>query len=166
MSKLPGGLGEAQHLLGPWPLGSLLSLLVLAVLAAWFLWRARRRPREVVVVRGARQALEPEGKGLAREIHQIRQAALASRLYREGCHRLSALLRHHFEEKEALPFQTLTTREILRRVGQTPAASILELLEELQFRRREPERDELKSICDLAITVVGGERGAKELVDG
>jgi hypothetical protein len=68
---------------------------------------------------------------------------------------LAHLLREHFSKLRPQTLLTLTAREISHRLGDAKLGSLFEPLADLQFRRREPSRQDFEGICDLAAESAG-----------
>ena len=154
-ADLPAGLGEPLHLLTldeGWPGGWLWALLALAL--AWLYRRWRRRdgessahePRSAAPTPGPPQP----SNALARAIDTLRREVLVSADFRDGCYRLAELLRRHGEAMAPYRLSVLTAGEIVNRLGESGLGMVFGLLADLQFRRRDPSRDEFVDICELA----------------
>ncbi len=159
---LPGDLADVLHLLEPisderW--GGWKWLPLAAILGVWW-WRQQRRvapkPRPVTPIEVPKRL--PLGSELADKIERLRQQVLLTRRYREGCHRLAALLRQRGEEAESQPMTVWTQGEITAYLGDIPLSRAMALLAELQFGRRAPGRDDFEGACELAAEASQGRR--------
>lgn len=153
MNELPAGLADPLHLPNPHPsyglFAALAALLLLALLVV--LWRRRRRKAPAAAPAAAGPPADTRTV-IEKSIEDLRRRFKSSQDYRRGCHSLGQLLRSHFEAKSRHPVTTLTAREMPEKIGGA-VASFFNFLAELQFRRREPTRDEFSNACDLAHAV-------------
>lgn len=157
MNEFPTDLAVPLHLLNPYPYGKALLWLAAAALGAllWAWWRrTRRRSADVAVPRAVPAPPSPAASGIWSTINQIRNRYQDADP-RRGCHELSEALRSHHEKASRKRLSTLTAREIAAAVGDSAVGTFFELLAELQFRRRDPSRDELRDICKFAAETAG-----------
>ena len=91
-------------------------------------------------------------------IEELRSQTLYTRRYREGCHRLAALLRQRGEAVESRPMTVWTQGEIAAYLGDVPLSRVMGLLAELQFGREAPQRGDFEGVCDLAAEASQGRR--------
>ena len=160
---LPAGLGEPLHLLEPSNLGAWLGPLLAALLGSLLigLWRRLRGRRPVAPAPAPRPVVtaEPSHGTILETLAELRKRHGRAKSFREGCHELASTLRQHFERRTpalGAPLTTLTARELGERLGDPFAASLFALLEELQFRRREPGSSDFYGVCDMATEAIEG----------
>ena len=153
--ELPADLAPAVHILEPGPHWPSVLALLLALLFWW--WRQRQKKPQPEASPTPRPAppIPRTVPGIAGEIDSLRARYEGDADFRLACHELASLLRGHFHGR----FRSFTANEISRALGETSVADVFELLAELQFRRREPQRDDFHGICDLAKENLGGEAG-------
>ena len=163
---LPAGLGEPLHLLEPsndglW-LGSLLATL-LGLLLTW-LWRRWRNRRPVITtpIRKPTPVVRDRSGPILETLAELRKRHGQAKSFREGCHELASTLRQYFERRASspgAPMTTLTARELGDRLADPFIGSLFVLLEELQFRRREPGSSDFYGVCDMATEALEGRAG-------
>jgi hypothetical protein len=165
---LPAGLGDPLHLLEPsnvdtWLPSLLATLLGLLLTWAWRRWKAKRSQKPAPTTTRPRPVAAGASGSVLDEVAALRRRHARSRTFREGCHALASTLRQHLERARdsgagdpGAPIPTLTAREMAARLGDPLIGSLFELLEELQFRRREPRKTDFLGVCDLATEVLAG----------
>ena len=153
MNGLPADLAEPLHILEPSSSG-LSPVHLLWLLLAFLLWRFLRR-------RGARQPATgtptttpapppaPDLNELERAMRDIRLRSTKTGDYRRGCHELSAYLREYHEKRRGRPATRLTARELVD-LGEAAVGNFFSLLGDLQFGRRLPTHEDLRTAIDLA----------------
>lgn len=159
---LPGDLADVLHILEPlgdqaW--GGWKWLLPAAFLAFWWWRRQRRVPPRSRPAAPPRAPRRPSpGSDLGDKIEDLRRQVLLTRRYREGCHRLAALLRRRGEEVESQPMTVWTQGEIGAYLGDIPLSRVMALLTELQYGRQPPLQGDFEGACDLAAEASRGRR--------
>ena len=159
-ADLPAGTGEALHILEPGGPGwwTFLAVLLVPLLMGLVMqWLKGLPDRGGPAAPRTRMAPPPvPSNDLARAIDTLRDETLADADYRDGCHRLGALMRDH-ASRTSPRLNTWTVREIVSRLGDTPYSTVLALLADLQFRRAEPDEEEFLDICQLARDTADGD---------
>ncbi|MEM7048175.1 MAG: hypothetical protein AAF604_00885 [Acidobacteriota bacterium] len=150
MTPLPGGLGDALHLPAPVPVGKVAAWLAVAAALAFLGWLWRRRRRRHVPSAKWPRAVPKGPSRLESEVTELRADTLSRQRYREGCHRLAGLLRDDLDANHSPGWSALTAREIVER-SPSRLALPLQRAARLQFRRREPSRQEVKEVFDATL---------------
>lgn len=163
---LPAGLGDPLHLLEPsnvdtWLPSLLATLLGLLLTWAWRRWKAKQGRKAEPTTARPRPVAAGGADSVLNEVAALRRRHARARTFREGCHALASTLRHHLERTRdsgagdpGPPIPTLTAREMDARLGDPLVVGFFELLEELQFRRWEPEKTDFLGVCDLATEIL------------
>lgn len=160
--ELPADLADVLHLLDSrtddwhW-LAWTLCFVSATVLLAW-LGRRRRRPSSAPAARRPPSASPVAASGLAAKIDRLRADVLINGQFRQGCHRLAALLRQQGEQVETQPMTRWTSGEIAQFLGDVPMSRVMGLVAELQFSRQEPLQGDFEGVCELAREAADGRR--------
>lgn len=153
---LPRDVADVLHILEPTPdhdTTKWLGWLVLAGLLVLFILWLRGRSAKVIEKEPSPRPIStatPPSSGLAGQIDSLRAQILNSGEYRQGCHRLAALLRQRGEDVESRPMTVWTSGEIAEFLGDAPLSRVMMLLAELQFGRQVPGRSDFEGVCELA----------------
>lgn len=149
MIGLPHGFTEPLHIDKPLPYGLIATLLVLIALLVWLIHRRRKRKSQEPPTPPRRR----RRPGIRGAIESLRRKHLKGKNFRLACHELAAALRDHFDRETGHPISSLTTREMIARIGDTALTRMFGLLAQLQFSRSKPSRSDFEGACDLALDV-------------
>lgn len=160
-ASLPGDLAPPLRMLEDG--GSSFWWTLLAALAGLFVWwRNRRRQARPAAAKHVRPPETPRGRGFAGVVEAILDRAAEHGDYRLACHELAAALRQQTSRIFGSDASTLTAREIADRSREPALGSVFTLLAELQFHRREPGADEVRTIGNLACSAVSSWQPGKK----
>ena len=149
---LPGPLADPLHILPPALLPLLFvlgSLLIGALFIAGVTFIGAQFRKGTV-----RPGPRPYISTALEQIDYIRREFSESAEYREGCHRLSLVMKTHFEGVTGLPVEEMTAGEIRRTFAGPEPARFFGVLAGLQFLRGEPRPQEFEDICTYSKNVL------------
>ena len=143
MTGLPHGLTAPLHIDRPPPYGLMAIALLLLVIR-----RKRSAEKTIPPVLST-----PQTGDIGTLIEELRRRHRRLSDFRLACHELAAELRTYYDRKMRRSISTLTTREMVGRLGDTAVTRLFQLLAELQFSRKSPSRNDFEGACDVALEV-------------
>lgn len=160
---LPEGLAEPLHLLPPWLPEVLFWSVVVALVAAlflWWLWRRIRRAKDAVSTPLSAPSAVVVG-GLAKRIQALRKRFLELGKPRDGCHALAGELRTHLEQRSGLAVEEMTVDEIRRRFQSRKIGQFFFELRAKQFARNAPSDNDFARLSRRALNLFADKRKYK-----
>jgi len=156
---LPGPLADPLHILPPALLPLLFvlgSLLIGALFIAGVTFIGSQFRKGAV-----RPGLRPHISTALEQIEYLQREFGKSAEYREGCHRLSLVMKTHFEGVTGRAVEEMTAGEIRRTFAGSEPAKFFGVLTGLQFHRGEPQPQEFEDICTYSKNVLRSIRKGK-----
>ena len=172
MTPLPAPPADPLHILQPTTLLALAAVaagLLAMLLLLWLRHHLRRRARRAAppppTPATAPPARQPAA-GIATRIRDLEEKILASKAFREGCHRLAMLIKTHLGQRTGIDVERMTSSEIERRFDDdgeidSRIGEFMTGLSRRRYGRAEPGRRDFVAACEEArlLLAAGESRG-------